>query len=117
MKLLVRSAMSEQYEVLANSLNIAAVEFEMVVWQAEMVRRVELFIDQGFERAEDCLKAAKIQVQSIRSTCGNPSDEAMLITMIKSKEGGFERLDKVVDVIASYVLCPNLFYVAGCARI
>ena len=116
MKLLVRSAMSEQCEVLANCYHCSS-EFEMVVCQAEMVRRVELFIDQGFERAEDCLKAAKIQVQSIRSTCGNPSDEAMLIKMIKAKEGGFERLDQVFDLITSYELCLNLLCVAGCARI
>ena len=60
-----------------------------------MVRRVKLFIEKGFGRVTDCLKAAKIQVQSIRSTCGSAADEAKLIDIIKAKEGGFARLDKV----------------------
>ena len=60
-----------------------------------MVRRVKLFIEKGFGRVTDCLKAAKIKVQSIRSTCGSAVDEAKLIDIIKAKEGGFARLDKV----------------------
>ena len=59
------------------------------------MRRVKLFMEKGFGRVEDCLKAAKIKVQSIRSTCGSAADEAKLIDIIKAKEGGFERLDKV----------------------
>ena len=60
-----------------------------------MVRRVKLFMDKGFGRVEDCLQAAKIKVQSIRSTCGSAADEAKLIDIIKAKKGGFARLDKV----------------------
>ena len=59
------------------------------------MRRVKLFMAKGFGRVKDCLKAAKINVQSIRSTCGSAADEAKLIDIIKAKEGGFARLDKV----------------------
>ena len=56
---------------------------------------MKLFMEKGFGQVEDCLQAAKIKVQSIRSTCGSAADEANLIDIIKAKEGGFARLDKV----------------------
>ena len=61
-----------------------------------MARRVKLFIDAGFHRVTDCLDAAGLRVQSIRATCGNPGDEAMLVDIIKEEKGGFMRLDKVL---------------------
>ena len=63
----------------------------------EMVRRVKLFFGKGFSREEEVLEAAGVVVHTIQAKCGNPADEAMLIESIKAKDGGFTRLDKVVQ--------------------
>ena len=75
----VRAAMSDEYE-------------------EDMVRRCELFVDEGFDSVDQCLAAAGITVSTIKAKCGWASDERMLIQWIKAKEGGFERLDKRVQL-------------------
>ena len=64
--LVVRSAMSEEYA-------------------KSMERRVQLFIDQGFESARECLEAAGISVRTIATECGRPEDEIMLIEHMRRK--------------------------------
>ena len=64
---------------------------------SEMNRRVDLFIEQGFTRADQVLKAAGVAVHTIRAKCGNSKDEQMLVNIIQHKEGGFERLDQVIE--------------------
>ena len=63
---LVRSAMSDEYV-------------------QEMERRVQLFFDQGFRRAQDCLDGAGICVRTIQAKCGNQADEQMLVQLIQQK--------------------------------
>ena len=75
---LIRSAMSEEYI-------------------DEMERRVRLFIQKGFKRVDDVLEAAGVSVHTIQAKCGYAGDEEMLIEIIKKKEGGFTRLDTVVQ--------------------
>ena len=62
----------------------------------ETLRRITLFLDEGYYNPETLKEAAGINVSSIKAVCGNPADETMLIRKIKEKEGGFDRLDKVV---------------------
>ena len=64
---------------------------------AEMNRRVEIFIHQGFERADEVLEAAGISVNTIQSKCSSSDDEQMLIQLIQRKgPAGFDRLDQVM---------------------
>ena len=63
---------------------------------SEMNRRVDLFIKQGFTRADQVLKVAGVAVDTIRGKCGNSKDEQMLVSTAQHKEGGFEQLDKVM---------------------
>jgi len=51
----------------------------------EMVRRMELFLKEGFDRVEDCLGGAGVTVNTLASKCGNTSDESMLIKLIQKK--------------------------------
>ena len=62
----------------------------------QTLRRITLFLDEGYYNPETLKEAAGINVSSIKAVCGNPADETMLIRKIKEKEGGFNRLDKVV---------------------
>ena len=64
---------------------------------SEMNRRVDLFIKQGFTRADQVLKAAGVAVHTIRAKCGNSKDEQILVNITQHKEGGFERLDQVIE--------------------
>ena len=66
-------------------------------YENDMIRRCELFLDEGFESVDQCLAAAGITVNTIKAKCSWASDERMLIQAIKAKEGGFERLDMRVQ--------------------
>lgn len=63
-------------------------------YEAELRRRFELAQEFRLPK-QDCLEAAGISTHTIRAKCGKAGDEEYLFQEIL-REGGFERLDKVV---------------------
>lgn len=68
----------------------------------ETVRRIELFSEFHFD-AQSCLQAAGVRVDTVRSRCGNPDDERMLIGIVTGA-GGFRRLDAQIEAFRLAVL-------------
>ena len=94
----------ESVEDRAVEIGDVAVEAAMSTeYIAEMVRRVELFLDEGASLSE-WLAAAGITVSTIQGKCGSASDEKTLVKAIRSKEGGFRRLDNVIQYFRTKML-------------
>ena len=70
----------------------------------ETVRRITLFLDEGCHDPETVWEGAGINVSSIKAVCGDSRDETMLIREIQKKEGGFNRLDRVIAKFRKSVL-------------
>eukprot|EP00931_Biecheleriopsis_adriatica_P088018 TRINITY_DN62418_c0_g1_i1.p1 TRINITY_DN62418_c0_g1~~TRINITY_DN62418_c0_g1_i1.p1 ORF type:complete len:941 (-),score=145.14 TRINITY_DN62418_c0_g1_i1:60-2882(-) len=69
----------------------------------QVTRRVELFVEMGCDEFS-CMNAAGIRLNTCTAKCGHPRDERMLIDIVQQQEGGFERLDSVVEGFRRAVL-------------
>ncbi|CAE8599791.1 unnamed protein product [Polarella glacialis] len=61
-----------------------------------MTGRVQEFMDMGAS-AEDCFRAAGVEVQCVKACCGSKDDEKKLVKLILQQKGGFNGLDRVVQ--------------------
>ena len=68
-----------------------------------MERRVLLFMDQGFERAEDVLQAAGVTVNTIQANCGHKGDGELC------HDGGIAAV--------GVLLCPVRMMIVACTYV